>query len=101
MSRNLSVNPPLDILLFLRAGLRKPRSLGAVAPSGRALARLVTSEIAPGGGPVIELGAGTGAVTRALLERVPTPLRPAAGELEHAGARVHVHFVNVAHGGGP
>lgn len=69
MSRNLSVNPPLDILLFLRTGLRKPRSLGAVAPSGRALARLVTSEIAPGGGPVIELGAGTGAVTRALLER--------------------------------
>lgn len=69
MSRNLSVNPPVDILLFLRAGLRKPRRLGAVAPSGRALARLVTSEIAPAAGPVIELGAGTGAVTRALLER--------------------------------
>lgn len=69
MSRNLSVNPPFDILLFLRAGLRKPRRLGAVAPSSRALGRLVTSEIAPAAGPVIELGAGTGAVTRALLER--------------------------------
>ena len=69
MSRNLSVNPPLDILLFLRAGLRRPRRLGAVAPSGRALAHLITSEIAADKGPVIELGAGTGAFTRALLRR--------------------------------
>lgn len=69
MSRNLSENPPLDILLFLRAGLRKPRRIGAVAPSGKALARLVTSEISPAGGPIIELGAGTGALTRALLDR--------------------------------
>ncbi len=69
MSRNYSVNPPLDILQFLRAGLREPRRVGAVAPSGRALARLVTSEISPARGPVIELGAGTGAVTRALLDR--------------------------------
>lgn len=69
MSRNLTVNPPLDLLLFLRAGLRKPGRLGAVAPSGRALARLITSEISPARGPIIELGAGTGAVTRALLDR--------------------------------
>jgi phospholipid N-methyltransferase len=69
MSRNLSVNPPLDILLFLRAGLRKPRRLGAVAPSGRALAKLITSEIVADRGPIIELGAGTGAFTRALLTR--------------------------------
>ncbi len=69
MSRNLSVNPPLDILLFLRAGLRKPRRLGAVAPSSRALARLLTSEVSATAGPIIELGAGTGAVTRALLDR--------------------------------
>ncbi len=69
MSRNVSVNPPLDILLFLRAGLRKPRRLGAVAPSGRALAKLITSEIVADKGPIIELGAGTGAFTRALLAR--------------------------------
>lgn len=58
-----------DALTFLRAGLRDPRRVGAVAPSGRALARLMTSEIAGTGGPVIELGAGTGVFTRALLDR--------------------------------
>ncbi len=58
-----------DALAFLRAGLRDPRRVGAVAPSGRALARLITSEIADHTGPVIELGAGTGVFTRALLER--------------------------------
>ena len=60
---------PADVLTFLRAGLRDPRRLGAVAPSGRALARLITSEIAVSSGPVIELGAGTGVFTRALLDR--------------------------------
>ncbi len=40
-----------------------------MAPSSRALARLITSEIAGSSGPVIELGAGTGVFTRALLER--------------------------------
>lgn len=60
---------PADALTFLRAGLRDPRRVGAVAPSGRALARLITSEIADTSGPVIELGAGTGVFTRALLDR--------------------------------
>lgn len=58
-----------DVLAFLRAGLRDPRRVGAVAPSGRALARLITSEIGDASGPVIELGAGTGVFTRALLDR--------------------------------
>lgn len=60
---------PDDMLTFLRAGLRDPRHVGAVAPSGRALARLITSEIVDSSGPVIELGAGTGVFTRALLDR--------------------------------
>ncbi|MHB1541573.1 MAG: class I SAM-dependent methyltransferase [Steroidobacteraceae bacterium] len=60
---------PADALAFLRAGLRDPRRVSAVAPSGRALARLMTSEIVAGNGPVIELGPGTGAITRALLDR--------------------------------
>ena len=60
---------PGDMLTFLRAGLCDPRRVGAVAPSGRALARLITSEIVGTSGPVIELGAGTGVFTRALLDR--------------------------------
>jgi phospholipid N-methyltransferase len=42
---------------------------GAVVPSSNALARLITSDIVPNGGPVIELGPGTGAFTRSILAK--------------------------------
>ena len=58
-----------DTLYFLRAWLRDPRSVGALAPSGPALARLMTAHVDHAHGPVIELGPGTGVFTRALLER--------------------------------
>ncbi len=62
-----------DSLHFLRAWLRAPRSIGALTPSGPALARLMTSHISHLHGPVIELGPGTGVFTRALLARgLPT-----------------------------
>jgi phospholipid N-methyltransferase len=64
--RCMSLN---DTLVFLRAWLRDPRGIGAVTPSGAALARLMTSHVSALGGPVIELGPGTGALTRALLAR--------------------------------
>ena len=54
---------------WVRAWMADPLSVGAVVPSGRSLARLITSEIAPASAPVIELGAGTGVFTRALLAR--------------------------------
>ncbi len=43
--------------------------VAAVAPSGPVLARLITREIMPDVGPVLELGPGTGVFTRALLAR--------------------------------
>ncbi len=58
-----------ETLDFFRAWLRNPRRIAAVAPSGRALASLITSEISQETGPVIELGPGTGVFTRALIER--------------------------------
>jgi phospholipid N-methyltransferase len=61
--------PFSDSLVFLRAWLRDPRSMGAVAPSGPALARLITANIDHLDGPVIELGPGTGVFTRALIAR--------------------------------
>lgn len=62
-----------DTLSFWRAWLRAPRSIGALAPSGPALARLMTSHVTHLDGPVIELGPGTGVFTRALLARgLPT-----------------------------
>ncbi|UDQ91993.1 SAM-dependent methyltransferase [Xanthobacter autotrophicus] len=49
--------------------MANPRRVGAVAPSGTALAHAMTREIVPGCGPVLELGPGTGVFTRALLAR--------------------------------
>ncbi|SES42991.1 Phospholipid N-methyltransferase [Rhizobium sp. NFR03] len=54
---------------FFRAWLRNPLRIAAIAPSGAALARLITSEISSDTGPVIELGPGTGAFTRAIIGR--------------------------------
>lgn len=46
-----------------------PRRFGAIAPSSRALAALMTRSIGPANRPIIELGPGTGVFTKALRER--------------------------------
>lgn len=56
-----------ETLTFLRALTSDPGMVGAIAPSGNALARLITSEIRRDSGHVVEFGAGTGAFTQALL----------------------------------
>jgi phosphatidylethanolamine/phosphatidyl-N-methylethanolamine N-methyltransferase len=58
-----------DVLLFFRALASNPRAVGAIAPSGANLSSLITSEITAASGPVLELGAGTGVFTEALLAR--------------------------------
>lgn len=58
----------LDYLAFFKAWNRDPRRTGALFPSGRNLAQKITSQIDGWSGTVIELGPGTGAFTRALLE---------------------------------
>ena len=55
---------------FLRTLFESPRLTGAVAPSGRFLARAMAKPIDPAGkGLIVELGPGTGPVTSALLKR--------------------------------
>ena len=63
-----------DELRFFLHWLRRPGRVGAVVPSGPALAAALAAEIdteAPGA--VVELGPGTGRVTRALLEAGVAP----------------------------
>jgi phosphatidylethanolamine/phosphatidyl-N-methylethanolamine N-methyltransferase len=56
-------------VLFLSRWLKTPAAIGAILPSGRRLARVMAAEaVRQGPGPVIEIGAGTGVVTEALLE---------------------------------
>lgn len=54
---------------FFGAWLADPWRVAAIAPSGPALARLMTREVVSGAGSILELGPGTGAFTRALLDR--------------------------------
>lgn len=64
---------PNDLALFLRSWVSEPSRVGAIAPSGDTLAELMTREITPATGPVIELGPGTGAFTAKLLKRGVRP----------------------------
>ena len=60
---------PNDVVSFFFAWMSAPRRVGAIAPSGAALADLITREITPASGPILELGPGTGAFTYKLLRR--------------------------------
>ena len=62
--RDLS-RPPLSG--FIKSMLREPFSVGALAPSSRYLANLLVTDM-EAGTRVMELGAGTGAITQAILD---------------------------------
>lgn len=65
-----------DTLSFLGRLVFQPKTVGAVAPSSKALARAMAAQIDPNAqGPILELGPGTGVVTAALIERGVAPER--------------------------
>lgn len=60
----------LDEVRFFRSWLDKPLTTGAVSPSSPGLARLMASYVeVDRPGAVVELGPGTGVVTKAILDR--------------------------------
>ena len=69
--------------VFLRAMMANPKRVGAVLPSGAPLARLMASHVRlDEPGPIVEIGAGTGVVTSALLEAGVAPDRLFVLELD-------------------
>jgi phosphatidylethanolamine/phosphatidyl-N-methylethanolamine N-methyltransferase len=59
-----------DEVRFLRSWIEKPLRMGAVMPSGKLLARTMAQFVdVDSSGPVVELGPGTGAITKALIDR--------------------------------
>jgi phosphatidylethanolamine/phosphatidyl-N-methylethanolamine N-methyltransferase len=74
-------SPIHDTLVFLLEVFSRPRMVGAIAPSSRQLARSMAGWVPQNfSGFVLELGPGTGSVTRALLERGLAPERLVAVE---------------------
>ncbi|TCU14969.1 hypothetical protein EV130_12316 [Rhizobium azibense] len=58
-----------DLIRFFHAWLSDPLRVATIIPTGVALANAMTREISIATGPVLELGAGTGVYTRALIAR--------------------------------
>lgn len=69
---------------FVRALLSNPAAIGAVAPSGPALAAAITASIPSNGGKVLELGCGTGVFTREMLRKGVDPARLVLVEQDEA-----------------
>ena len=61
-----------DLGHFVKGWIRNPLAIGALAPSGKALAKLMAKDVGAGA-RVVELGAGTGTVTAALLAKGVAP----------------------------
>jgi phosphatidylethanolamine/phosphatidyl-N-methylethanolamine N-methyltransferase len=78
------VNNALGTRLFLLRALRNPRQLGAVAPSSRHLGALLAKHAAMSQdqSPIVELGGGTGSLTRALIKAGIEPARLYVIELD-------------------
>jgi phosphatidylethanolamine/phosphatidyl-N-methylethanolamine N-methyltransferase len=70
----MTFRPP-ESFVFLRSLLLNPKAMGALAPSSGKLSQLMASTVDPAKSSVLEIGAGTGAITRALLERNLHPER--------------------------
>jgi phospholipid N-methyltransferase len=61
---------------FFRAVASKPKFTGAIAPSSKELARMMVRSFDLKSAPlVVEIGPGTGAFTRLILERLGDPAR--------------------------
>jgi phosphatidylethanolamine/phosphatidyl-N-methylethanolamine N-methyltransferase len=72
-----------DTARFIRQWIENPRLIGAVSPSGRALAKAMAGFVElDRDGPIVELGPGTGPVTQALLARGVAPERLVLVEYE-------------------
>ena len=61
-----------DLGHFVRGWIRNPLAIGSVAPSSKSLAKLMAKDVGTAS-RVLELGAGTGTVTEALLAKGVSP----------------------------
>jgi phosphatidylethanolamine/phosphatidyl-N-methylethanolamine N-methyltransferase len=95
-------NTAVGTKLFLKRFLKSPRQLGAVAPSSRHLGALLAKHAnSNDGSPIVELGGGTGSLTKAMIKEGIDPARIYVIELDPALAaylKSNMPHVNVIHG---
>ncbi|MEL6235658.1 MAG: hypothetical protein AAFR46_14735 [Pseudomonadota bacterium] len=70
--------------LFLAQLVLRPNRIVALAPSSTQLSRMMARDLGPETGSVIELGSGTGKITRAILDRGVPEERIAMFEINEA-----------------
>jgi phosphatidylethanolamine/phosphatidyl-N-methylethanolamine N-methyltransferase len=91
-----------DELRFFKGWLDKPKAVGAIVPTSSITARRMASVVDPSSNlPVLELGPGTGVITRAILERGIRPENLYTVEYSEDFVdflRVEFPGVNVIHG---
>jgi phosphatidylethanolamine/phosphatidyl-N-methylethanolamine N-methyltransferase len=87
----------IEHLTMLGRFVRSPRTIGAVAPSSRTLARAMVAGLdLAGDARVVELGPGTGVVTRVIGEELGAQARGLAIEIDPGFAkRLRGRFPNV------
>jgi phosphatidylethanolamine/phosphatidyl-N-methylethanolamine N-methyltransferase len=89
-----------DHWLFLTHFRKSPRTVGAIAPSSRRLARAMVSGLGleeTGGVRVVELGPGTGAVTGEIARRLPADASCLAIDVDPVfSARVGARWPQIA-----
>lgn len=66
---------PRDFAVFLSEMIRNPDEVRAIAPSSNGVAKLMSAGVEATMGPIVEIGAGTGAFTHAILARGIAPER--------------------------
>lgn len=92
----------LGTKLFILRALRNPRQLGAVAPSSRHLGALLAKHAAVDDvSPIVELGGGSGSLTRSLIKAGIDPARIYVIELDKTLAaylRSALPQTNIIHG---
>ena len=63
-----------DEIRFFKGWIDKPKAVGSIVPTSSITARRMASVVNPGSGlPVLEVGPGTGVITRAILARGVKP----------------------------
>ncbi|MFC3723846.1 phospholipid N-methyltransferase PmtA [Neoaquamicrobium sediminum] len=89
-------------LRFFKGWIDKPRAVGSIVPTSSVTARKMASVVNPESGlPVLELGPGTGVITKAILEAGVKPenlwsIEYSPDFVEHL--RLNYPGVNVIHG---